>query len=100
MTADFFADDRPARESVRRGNVELRRGDRVRLAPFRSADIIDLALQGKIAVIESIEEDYDGRVHLSVTVEDDPGRDLGLTGKPGHRFFFRPEEVEPLKGEP
>ena len=25
-----------------------------------------------------------------------PGRDLGAAGKPGHRFFFRPEEVEPL----
>ncbi len=25
-----------------------------------------------------------------------PGRDLGAQGKPGHRFFYRPEEVEPL----
>ncbi len=24
------------------------------------------------------------------------GRDFGAAGKPGHRFFFRPEEVEPL----
>jgi hypothetical protein len=29
-------------------------------------------------------------------VDDDPGRDLGALRQPGHRFFFRPEEVEPL----
>jgi hypothetical protein len=31
-----------------------------------------------------------------VTVDDDPGRDLGAEGNTGHRFFFAPEEVEPL----
>jgi hypothetical protein len=31
-----------------------------------------------------------------VTVDDDPGQDLGRAGQPGHRFFFRTEEVEPL----
>ncbi len=31
-----------------------------------------------------------------MTVDDDPGQDLGVQGKPGHRFFYRPEEVEPL----
>jgi hypothetical protein len=95
---DFGGLDEPrqALESVRRGHNVLRRGDRVRLAPFRSADSMDMFLAGKIAVIESIEEDFEGRIHLAVTVEDDPGKDLGSTGKPGHRFFFRPEEVEPL----
>src|SRR5262249_41867725 len=61
---------RPALESVRRGHNVLRRGDRVRLAPFRSADCMDMFLAGKIAVIESIEEDFEGRIHLAVTVED------------------------------
>jgi hydrogenase maturation protease len=32
-------------------------------------------------------------VQLAVAVEDDPGRDLGAYG---HRFFFAPDEVEPL----
>jgi hypothetical protein len=45
-------------------------------------------------VIASIEQDFENRIHLAVTVDDDPGRDLGLTGKPGHRFFFGPDEVE------
>jgi len=29
-------------------------------------------------------------------IEDDPGRDLGALRQPGHRFFFAPEEIEPL----
>jgi hypothetical protein len=31
-----------------------------------------------------------------VTVDSDPGNDLGRLGKPGHRFFFQPADVEPL----
>jgi hypothetical protein len=34
---------------------------------------------------------------LSVVIEDDPGRDLGAARVLGHRFFFAPEEVEPLE---
>jgi hypothetical protein len=60
------------------------------------ADILDLALAGKTATVDSIEQDYDGRAYLAVTVDDDPGRDLGALRQPGHRFFFAPEEVEPL----
>jgi hypothetical protein len=76
--------------------AELRRGDRVRLRPAGRADILDLALAGRTATIDEVEQDYDGQVYLSVTVDDDPGRDLGALRQPGHRFFFRPEEVEPL----
>ena len=61
---------------------------------------MDLALKGKTAVIAALEQDYEDRIHLAVTVDDDPGRDLGAMGKPGHRFFFRPEEVEPLDDAP
>ncbi|WZO98777.1 hypothetical protein EP7_000367 [Isosphaeraceae bacterium EP7] len=60
---------------------------------------MDIALKGKSAVIASIEQDYENRIHIAVIVDDDPGRDLGLSGKPGHRFFFRPEEVEPIMDE-
>ena len=28
-------------------------------------------------------------------LEDDPGKDLGFLRQPGHRFFFRAEEIEP-----
>jgi hypothetical protein len=90
--------DAPRPESVRVGGALLRKGDRVRLRPESgNADVFDLVLDGKAAVIESIEQDFEGRIYLSVTVEDDPGRDLGSEGKPAHRFFFRPHEVEPLE---
>lgn len=76
--------------------IELGSGARVRLRPRARGDILDLALAGKIAIIESIEEDYEGKIHLAVVLEDDPGRDLGMLRQPGHRFFFAVEEVEPL----
>ena len=47
-------------------------------------------------MIEAVEQDFDGRVQLAVVLEDDPGRDLGMLRQPGHRFFFTPEEVEPV----
>ena len=88
--------DRRRLECVHAGAHELRPGDRVRLRPRGGADIMDLALAGRSATIDSIEQDFEGRVYLAVTVDDDPGRDLGSLRQPGHRFFFRPEEVEPL----
>lgn len=76
--------------------ILVRIGGRVRLRPKEGGDILDLALRGQIAIIESIEEDYEGAQHICVVVEDDPGRDLGMMRQPGHRFFFTPSEVEPL----
>ncbi len=76
--------------------IKVRTGDRVRLFPHKGGDILDLALQGQIATIESMEQDYDGRAHVCVVLDDDPGRDLGMMRQPGHRFFFDPSEVEPL----
>lgn len=83
-------------ESVRHLGAELRAGAQVRLWPKRGADVMDIALRGKIATIEAIEEDYEGHVHVAVVIDDDPGRDLGLLRQPGHRFFYTLEEVEPL----
>ncbi len=64
------------------------------------ADIFDMALDGKIATVVSIERDFENRIHLAVIVDDDPGKDLGLTGKPGHRFFYGVDEIEPLENAP
>jgi hydrogenase maturation protease len=65
----------------------------VRLRPRAGGDVFDIALAGRIAVVEEVVESMEGAVQLAVSVEDDPGRDLGRFG---HRFFFAPEEVEPL----
>jgi hypothetical protein len=86
----------PKLRSIRVVGVDYTVGDRVRLWPLGNADILDMALKGKTATIASIEQDFEDRVYLAVTVDDDPGHDLGAEGKPGHRFFYRPEEVEPL----
>jgi hypothetical protein len=72
----------------------LQPGDRVRLHPRRRSDIFDIALDGKIAVILAIEQDYENHIHLAVALDDDPGSDLGEQGKIGHRFFFALDEVE------
>jgi hypothetical protein len=84
-------------ESVNVSGVEVKAGMRVRLRPRAGGDIFDLALAGQVALVESIEQDYEGRNHLAVVLEDDPGRDLGMLRQPGHRFFFSTEEVEPLE---
>ena len=95
---DFFREyeERPALESVSVGGVELRKGSRVLLWPRSGGDIMDLVLKGKVAFVEGLEQDYEERVYIAVTLEDDPGRDLGADRFLGHRFFFSPEEVEPL----
>jgi hypothetical protein len=71
-------------------------GDRVRLRPKGRADIMDLALAGKEATVLAVEEDLEGQRYVAVAVKDDPGSDLGEAGFLGHRFFFRPEELELL----
>ena len=80
--------------------VEVGRGSRVVLRPRAGADIFDRAIAGKVAVVDRVDEDMEGSVQLAVVVEDDPGRDIGEMRQPGHRFFFSPEEVEPLAGQP
>jgi hypothetical protein len=87
-------DERKQLERVLAAGIELHPGDRVRLRPRRGGDVLDIALSGKAATIAAIEQDYENRIHLAVTIDDDPGRDLGMDGKPGHRFFFSPDEVE------
>ena len=89
-------EDKPALDHCTAGGVELRIGDRVRLRPRKGGDIMDVALAGKIAIIEGIEQDYESTVQVAVVIEDDPGRDLGMLRQPGHRFFFNLDEIEPL----
>jgi hydrogenase maturation protease len=101
--------DRPPWEELeRRGpdavdvaGARVRAGSLVRLAPRRSGgDIFEVALSGRTAVVHEVLEDYEGRIQLAVTVAEDPGADLGAMRRPGHRFFFDPQEVEPLEPAP
>ncbi|HEY6579001.1 MAG TPA: hypothetical protein VIY09_06740, partial [Rhizomicrobium sp.] len=74
----------------------LKVGERVRLRPKPGGDVFDIVLKDQVAIIESIERDFENRVHVAVTLLHDPGRDLGMQRMPGHRFFFAPSEVERL----
>ena len=67
-------EESPPIERIRVAGVEYRLGDRVRIWPLGDADIFDMALEGKTARIAAIEQDYEDRVHLAVTVDDDPGQ--------------------------
>ena len=99
--SDFWDEpNRPGVDATRVGSAEVRKGSRVRLLPRAGGDIFDLALADRKAVVEAIEEDAEGRLHLAVTLEDDPGRDLGEARFLGHRFFFGVDEIEPLEGSP
>jgi len=92
----FWEEDHPAPESVVIAGTEVTKGSRVRLHPRAGGDIMDMALVGRIAIVESIQQDFEDNLYVAVIVEDDPGKDLGEARQPGHRFFFSAEEVEPL----
>jgi hydrogenase maturation protease len=90
---------KPELAFLRSAGRDLRIGDRVRLRPKPGADIMDVVLKDELAIIEAIERDFEDRVHVAVVLEADPGREFGLERMPGHRFFFAPDEIEPVEEE-
>jgi hypothetical protein len=92
----------PGLEDPRAGQDEavvdgktFRRGGKVVIRPSADADLHARILDGRTATIERIFTDYDGKVHLGVTVDGDPGQELMRdTGR--YVFFFAPE-VEVLE---
>ena len=98
MDWNYEAENTPV-GSITLFGVPVKAGDSVRLWPQKTADIMDMALKGRVAVIEALERDFDGQIHVAVVLEDDPGREFGMLRLPGHRFFFSPQELEPLNKE-
>ena len=96
QTNEEFFNPAQRREGATVDGVTLKAGDRVRIRPKRRSDVMDIALEGKIAIIEAVEEDVDKNVHFAVVLEDDPGKDIGMMRHIGHRFFYGADEVEPL----
>lgn len=70
----------------------ITKGARVRLRPRRRADAQDMFLVGRIATVEQVKEDVDGRSHIAVTVDDDPASDIHRWY--GRFLYFAPDEVE------
>lgn len=79
---------------------EVKAGDRVLLRPGRGrkgslTDAMDMMLDGKKARVEVLQQDFENRIYLVVTLDDDPGREQwDERVLPGHRFFFFPEEID------
>ncbi len=78
---------------VRAGDALVGVGDDVVLAPC-GRDSLDAALLGRRARVVDVLVEVEGREHLVVVLDDDPGRDLGASASGlGHRFFVTPDEA-------
>jgi len=78
------------------GGRTFRRGGKVVIRPAPDADVQARMLNGRTATVERIFTDYDGKAHLGLTIDDDPGQELMReTGR--YLYFFAPEleVVEP-----
>jgi hypothetical protein len=91
-----LADPRAGDTELDVGGRSFRRGAKVIIRPGPKADIQARMLEGRTATIERIFTDYDGKAHLGLTIDDDPGQELMReTGR--YLYFFAPEleVVEP-----
>ena len=78
--------------------IDYKKGDKVKLKlQQRRSDASDLIMNGKIATIETIYTDYDDKVYLAVTIDDDPGQDIWRDMNI-YRFFHT-DEVEKIDHE-
>jgi hypothetical protein len=71
--------------------VTYRPGARVRLLA-RNGTAQDHLLDGRTATVERVYIDYEDAVHLGVTLDDDPGREL--MRDIGRYLYFKPADVE------
>ncbi len=85
-----LVDPRAGESVVNVGDKTFRQGGKVVIRPSPDADLQARMLDGRTATIERIFTDYDGKTHLGVTIDDDPGQELMReTGR--YLFFFAPE---------
>jgi hypothetical protein len=74
--------------------VTFRRGGRVIVRPGVEADLHARMLEGRTVTVERIHRDYDGRVHLGVSI-DEPGHEI--MSETGRFLWFFPPELEVLE---
>ncbi len=71
------------------------RGSRVVMRPgARRADVQDIFLTGREALVEAVLHDVDGQVHIAVSPVGDPLADLQRNH--GRFLYFAPDEIEPV----
>ncbi|MCU1238959.1 MAG: hypothetical protein JWP63_6926, partial [Candidatus Solibacter sp.] len=90
----FFnpAENDPERASVETAGGRVSKGAKVRLAPNRRADSMDLFLAGRIAIVQAIERDVEDRVYVGVRLEGDEAADLHE--RYIRSYYFYPDEIE------
>ncbi len=87
-------DNQPGEDRVTIDGVTFTKGAKIVLKPGTDRDVYDRMLDGRTATLERIYVDFDDRVHLAVTVDDDPGQ--ALMRETGRYLFFFAHEVQPL----
>jgi hypothetical protein len=85
-------EDPPGEREVTFEGVTYRRGQKVVLHPPQDADVYDKMLNGRTATIHRLFLRVDDRLHLGVTIDDDPMQEI--LGESGRFLFFFAEEVE------
>ncbi|MCP9486471.1 MAG: hypothetical protein MSC30_11460 [Gaiellaceae bacterium MAG52_C11] len=75
----------------------FRLGDRLVMRLGDRIDTYDRMLDGRTATLERIYIDYDDKVHLGVTIDDDPGQEL--MRETGRFHFFFAGEVELVRSQ-
>ncbi len=85
-------EDPPGEREVVLDGVKYRRGQKVILHPPQDADVYDKMLNGRTATIHRLFLRVDDRLHLGVTIDDDPMQEI--LGESGRFLFFFAEEVE------
>ena len=85
-----LADPSAGQDEADVAGVIFRRGGHVRIRELPDADLHARLLAGRTATIERIFTDYDGKTHLGVTIDGDPGQEL-MRETNRLLFFFAPE---------
>jgi hypothetical protein len=89
----------PRVDTVSIQGIVHKTGDLVRVRPRNRADAMALALAGRIAMIESIEQDAGEKTHLALVLEEEPNHGHARTRQENRRLVYTTDEVEPLEGE-
>jgi hypothetical protein len=89
----FNPPDETEQSSAQAGETIFAAGDRVRIEPRRRADSMDLFLAGRVARVEAVHRDVDGRTYMAVALDGDLG-DFNTAYK--RFFYFDPDELRPV----
>jgi hypothetical protein len=82
----------PGEERVSIGGRTFCKGGKVVLCPGTERDVYDKMLDGRMATIERIYYDYEGAIHIAVTV--DGSAEQELYRETGRYLFFKADELQ------